>query len=364
MKAILYLATSALVLFLFFDAVQANADGFVSMQAFTSDLKPLPETVELYYMIAPDFNRSVPVLQKHQGEHPVFFSEKSGLDPHSYIGIYLPTGDDAYYRYALGEVIGGQCDRADYRFGNWLLYDKAYPVVAKQTPLQLGVDPMPSLTQNGCVELQWKVVPDDLYHGNISDLIEKPITLPNGVESMNATDVLTGKGSGATGASVRFEVAGDEGDVGRSLKIGTGNHPLISIIHNIGAPTDDGMVWGIAVQNSFGLYGNEGDHLHPVNFGASQFVGHPDDGTIFGHTQWGFYMPTSLQGETLQTDDTRCKPSRCYVPMYTDFTTASNKTHRGTLPFSFPRSAHPFDGRIKVISLTDVPSLSGIPWAN
>jgi hypothetical protein len=340
---------------------RAFADAQILMQAFDARNQPLEDGVPLYYMVAHS-KQTVPVFQKHRGAELRPFDETKGADYQSYIGIYLPAGYSAKYRLHFAQTSNGVCNRSPLSSTDpWIHYDTARPSAQNLHMLQLGQAALSQLPAKHCLYIQWQIAKDESYPGKILDLFERPFAAANGIENMPATQELVGQGSGRDAAWISYEVAGYEGNVGRSLKIRTGDRQPISILHNIGAPTDDGMVWGIAAQGATGLYEPGTGSPDKIDFGASQFCGHSSVGSVLGGTQWGMQVPVVRRGQTLTMDDHRCAESPCYVPMYTDFTSATSESRMGTTPFAFPRSAHPFDARIDEISVMNVLHSDGSP---
>lgn len=354
-----------LALFVFGHISTAFARTQIYMQAFDDKKQALPDSVPLYYDIAHSAqsnNQVVPIFAKHRGKELVSFDEDSGVDSQSYIGIYLPIGYSAKYRFRLAARANGLC--AEATFGDtdpWIIYDTSRPSAQALQALQLGQGGLPPLPDGGCLYGQWQIAKDQSYRGNTANFYEQPFAALNGIVNMPATQELVGQGVGPDAATIDFTVAGNLGNVGRILRINTGNRPPISVLHNLGAPTDDGMVWGIAVKDATNMYEPGPGAPDKIDFGASQFCGHPDSNTIFGGIQWGMEMPLIRVGQTLTMDDSKCNGGPCYVPMYTDFTNATPQSRSGTMPFVLPRSAHPFDGRVEEISVKNVPRSGGAP---
>lgn len=304
-------------------------------------------------------------VKKHDQDRYVVFDEADTVDQTSYIGAYVPTGHVARFRFSYQDKLNGRCSSPGRnQFSNWEFYQ--LPIKGDRntiSPLRISVSPLDNQLQpDQCLFVQWllqKRSDDEYLHevgGTYSDLVEQPSIATNTPKEMPITDILEVNSTNPHGAGVLLALSETFGGVPRELKIRTqGNdNGYVSILVN-GAPTDDGLVWGIPAYSVRGLY-SENDVL--VNIGSSQFVGHTKNGSTFSHSMWGFRVPLELVNNSatyqrLETPQSYCGSSGrpCFFPMYTDFSqNAVNKVTRESTPFFHQHSAHPWDGRIKGIT--------------
>lgn len=340
----------------------------IRMEAVDANGKSLDPSTSFFYSVAhalsPTTSGTVPVLKKHSGSEPIYFGEADGADSRSYIGAYVPSGYVARYRYRKMSVKSGACvPISGVPSSAWAYYTSPRPDPAATVPLQLGgsVGNLPALQAGECMDIEWRVNKIPGFNGNTAGLYETPTASSGGLSNMPETKSIQGQAQTADGGGIYLGVSEDYGAVAHTLKINSGSGAPISILHNLGAPTDDGLVWGTAVKGAVGLYPTG----QSTDFGASQFCGHPNDGTTFGATKWGLKTPLIKKGggvhyQSLEMDNSACGGESCYVPMYSDFTTVTNSAG-GTLPFMLPSSVHPWDARIAEIAIGNLVTKDGTP---
>lgn len=350
----------------------ANTSPIIQMQAQDSKGNSLDPSVPFYYSVAHSIGTKsapiVPVMLQHNGTNSVVFNSSTGVDANSYIGVYVPTGSRAVYRYRLMAQVNNVCKPSTQDLHNdWVIYDSALPSSTVEAPLQLGVGVLPSVVSSDgtdlCLQIEWRILPDAKYPGNLVGLYEQPNAAQVGIAHMPATKVIQGQGAGSSAGAIQFGVSELFGNVGESLQISTGSYPPISPVLNSN-PTDDGMVWGIAMKGAAGLYQPvPGASPLAVDLGSSQFVGHNSFGTTFGDMMWGMTTPLlKYNTQTLRMNNSLCPGGSCFVPMFSDFTSANATTsNSGTTPFLLPRSVHPWDGQVSEIAVRNLLNSDGTP---
>lgn len=330
------------------------------MEAANEQGASLSESVPAYYVVAKlknDKLAGVPIIKKHTGTKAITFdmSENGDLD-FSY-GIYVPSGYVARYKIQSGTRNASGCNvsttkRQASAPSDWDGYDtenvggrveqRFKRLTVKRASQQFAAKK--EATQ--CKVVLWEIRKDTAYEGNTSNLLEVPVVAKNGLKSMPATKRIEGHGVGENAGSISLGVSEEFGGIPTFLRIKTGNRNYISLLHNIGAPTDDGMVWSISMT---GVKGLSVPADKSIDLGSSQFAGHPDRDSPFGSIMWGMTMPLEKNGNALMSAR-QCDGKPCFVPMYSDWTSEA-KPYGGTLPITLPRGVQPWDGGVKKIAI-------------
>lgn len=351
---VIILLFSSANLFPAYRDVQAVEKGnaAIEMRALDVGGNSLGDRVPFFFVVSPGLRSGraiVPWIRSHNGAQGIKFDIKESPEGTPVIGAYVPVGYAASYQYYVGKDAGPKCAMSVEKGPReWRAYDAAMRDSKASRPLQVGRE-LPTLQPGACLIVVWKVEEIKGYNGNIGGLFEHPNVAENGIDHLPATHVIEGAGTGVGAGSIELSVAANFGAIAKTLRIRAGNSAYLSILHNLGAPTDDGLIWGIAMKGATGLYGVSDK---PIALGTSQFVGHAKGTTPFGSVMWGMTMPVVQIGSTLRPAS-KCKEASCFVPMFSDWTSANEpETEDGTMPFMLPRGVHPWDGQVNQISIS------------
>lgn len=313
---------------------------------------PLPSRVPFYYSFSKEISKGkmdVPILKKHVGNSPVFFKSNTVSSDKIYLGAYVPSGYSARYRARFFGINDPACSTGQAVFKeNWRDFDffnRDRGNISPSVLLDNIFSELNEYSSESCLLIQWRVDKIHDYPGNVNQIFEQPTAQKNGIDFLPVSMILEAQAPGKDGGGIYFDISEDFGGIPKEFKIKTGNRDYISLLHNIGAPTDDGLNWGISMVNAVGLYGKADA---PTDLGSSQFCGHADSGSEFGSVMWGMKTPLEKIGSSVFSARL-CEGKSCFVPMYSDWTSAA-KNYGGTFPFLLPRSVQPWDGQINKIA--------------